>query len=135
MSIDQAGANALPLILLVEDELLIREMMAEALQAAGFATLVASDGQEAIKMFAEGREELRGLITDINFSDGLDGWQLARAVRERSSDLPVVYISGASGHEWAARGVPNSLLVAKPFAPAQVVVAISSLLVAIDTQT
>jgi CheY-like chemotaxis protein len=134
MSDDAARANALPLILLVEDEILIREMMAETLQAAGFSTLVASDGKEAIALFAQHRDELRGLVTDINLDDGLDGWQLARAARERVSDLPVVYVSGASGHEWAARGVPNSLLVAKPFAPAQIVVAISSLLVALDTQ-
>lgn len=134
MSADAAGADALPLILLVEDELLIREMMAEALETAGFATLVACNGKEAIALFGEHREGLRGLVTDINLDDGLDGWQLARAARERVSDLPVVYVSGASGHEWAARGVPNSLLVAKPFAPAQVVVAISSLLVALDTQ-
>jgi DNA-binding response OmpR family regulator len=133
MSADVAGATAVPLILLVEDEFLIREMVAEALQAAGFATIVASDGGEAIALFEQHSAEIRGLVTDINLDDGLDGWDLARAARERASDLPVVYVSGASGHEWASQGVPNSLLIAKPFAAAQVVVAISSLLVASDT--
>jgi DNA-binding response OmpR family regulator len=132
MSADEAGATAMPLILLVEDEFLIRDMVAEALQEAGFATLVASDGHEAIKIFEEHREEIRGLVTDINLNDGSDGWELARTARERASDLPVVYVSGASGHEWASQGVPNSLLIAKPFAPAQIVVAISSLLVVSD---
>ena len=59
----------------------------------------------------------------------MDGWELACAAREQASDLPVIYVSGASGHEWASRGVPGSLMIAKPFAPAQIVVAISSLLV------
>jgi DNA-binding response OmpR family regulator len=133
MSADEAGATAVPLILLVEDEFLIREMVEEALQAAGFATLTASDGGQAIALFEQHSEEIRGLVTDINLDDGLDGWDLARIARERASDLPVVYVSGASGHEWASQGVPNSLLIAKPFAAAQVVVAISSLLVASDT--
>jgi hypothetical protein len=65
----------------------------------------------------------------------MTGWDLACAARERAGDLPIVYVSGASGHEWASRGVPNSLMITKPFAPVQVVVAISSLLVASDTAT
>ena len=133
MSADEADAIAMPLILLVEDEHLIREMLVEALEDAGYSTLVASDAQGAVRLLEENGDEIRGLVTDINLEDGMDGWELACAAREQASDLPVVYISGASGHEWASRGVPNSLMITKPFAPAQVVVAISSLLVASDT--
>jgi DNA-binding response OmpR family regulator len=123
----------MPLLLLVEDEVLISEMVAEALASAGFSTLVAGDGESAMKLLAEHAAEIRGLVTDINLDEGMNGWDLACAAREQASDLPVVYVSGASCHEWASRGVPNSLMISKPFAPAQVVVAISSLLVAADT--
>jgi CheY-like chemotaxis protein len=133
MSADEADALAMPLILLVEDEDLIREMMVEALEEAGFSTLVSADALGAVALLAENGREIRGLVTDINLSDGMDGWALASAAREQASDLPVVFISGASGHEWASRGVPNSLMITKPFAPAQIVVAISSLLVASDS--
>jgi DNA-binding response OmpR family regulator len=133
MSDDEADAIPTPLILLVEDEILIREMLVEALEEAGFSTLAASDAQGAIALFEVNGDEIRGLITDINLEDGVDGWELARTAREHSSDLPVVYVSGASGHEWTSRGVPHSLMVTKPFAPAQVVVAMSSLLVATDS--
>ncbi|WP_241233708.1 response regulator transcription factor [Altericroceibacterium xinjiangense] len=133
MSADEADAIAMPVILLVEDQVLIREMVIEALEEAGFATLVAGDGQGAIKLLEEKGSEIRGLMTDINLDDGMDGWELARTMREHDSDLPVVYVSGASGHEWASQGVPRSLMITKPFAPAQVVVAISSLLMASDT--
>ena len=133
MSADEADAIAMPLILLVEDEHLIREMLVEALEDAGYSTLVASDAQGAVRLLEENGDEIRGLVTDINLDDGMDGWDMACSARERASDLPVVYISGASGHEWASRGVPTSLMITKPFAPAQVVVAISSLLVAADT--
>ena len=40
----------------------------------------------------------------------------------------------ASDHDWTSKGVPHSVMIAKPFAPAQVVVAISSLLVRTDEQ-
>jgi CheY-like chemotaxis protein len=133
MSADAADAFAMPLILLVEDEDLIREMMVEALEEAGFSTLASADAHGAVRLFEENGAEIRGLVTDINLADGMDGWELACAAREKASDLPVVYISGASGHEWASRGVPNSLMITKPFAPAQIVVAISSLLVASDS--
>jgi CheY-like chemotaxis protein len=123
----------MPLILLVEDEPLIREMLVEALEDAGFSTLVSSDAKGAVSLLAHNGDEIRGLVTDINLEDGMDGWELARAARQHASDLPVVYVSGTSGHEWASCGVPNSLMITKPFAPAQVVVAISTLLVAMDS--
>jgi len=42
--------------------------------------------------------------------------------------IPIVYMSGASGHEWTSHGVPNSVLIAKPFAIGQIVTAVSQLL-------
>ena len=133
MRAHEADALAMPLILLVEDEHVICEMLVGALEDAGFATIASADAQGALRLFEENRAEIRGLVTDINLADGVDGWELASLAREQSSDLPVVYVSGASGHEWASRGVPNSLMITKPFAPAQVIVAISSLLVATDS--
>lgn len=131
MSADESGA--MPLILVIDDEFLIREIVVDALEEAGFSVLTADNGPQAAKMFAENSAQIRGLVTDINLGEGLDGWEVARTAREQVSDLPVVYVSGASGHQWASQGVPNSLLVTKPFAPAQIVVALSSLLVASDT--
>jgi hypothetical protein len=40
--------------------------------------------------------------------------------------MPVVYMTGTQGEDWASKGVPNSVLLAKPFAPAQLVTAIQS---------
>ena len=42
--------------------------------------------------------------------------------------MPVVYMTGTHGEEWASKGVPNSVLLLKPFAPAQLVTAVSTLL-------
>jgi DNA-binding response OmpR family regulator len=79
------------------------------------------------------KDNVRGLITDINLGKGPDGWDVARHARELIPALPVVYMSGASAHEWTSHGVPHSVFIAKPFAPAQVVTAISTLLNASDS--
>jgi len=58
----------------------------------------------------------------------LNGWEVARQIREIEPEFPVVYMTGASGDKWASQGVPNSILLQKPFAPAQLVTAVSQLL-------
>lgn len=121
------------ILLYVEDEVLIQEMVEAALNDAGFEVRLASDGAEALEIIRKNPEAFRGLITDINLGDGHDGWKIARRARELIPGLPVVYVSGASGHEWTSRGVPQSLLVAKPFAAAQIVTAISTALNTADT--
>ena len=121
------------MLLYVEDDALTQDLVETALQEAGFEVLTASDGHEALVHLGANSEALRGLITDINLGECPDGWEVARSARESISGLPVLYVSGACEHEWTVKGVPNSVMIAKPFAPAQIVVAISSLLVASDS--
>jgi DNA-binding response OmpR family regulator len=128
MSTDPAA----PVLLYVEDEFLIQDMLVTALEEAGFSVLVANDGNQALEILASQSQAMHGLITDINLGTGPDGWDVSRTARELVSGVPVVYVSAASEHEWTSRGVPNSVMINKPFVPAQVVVAISSLLVVSD---
>jgi len=116
-----------PVLLYVEDEFLIQDMVVTVLGEAGFQVRVANDGNQALDILAS-PQELHGLITDINLGAGPDGWSISRYARKITSDLPVVYVSAASEHQWRSRGVPNSVMIAKPFVPAQIVVAISTLL-------
>ncbi len=67
-------------------------------------------------------------MTDIDLTGRLDGWEVARAAKKTESTMPVIYMTGTHGEEWACMGVPNSVILAKPFAPAQLVTAISNLL-------
>ena len=124
---------AAPVLLYVEDEAITQDLVEASLREAGFEVLLASCGAEALELLGTSDGALRGLITDINLGDGPDGWDVACRARELTSGLPVVYVSGASEGEWTSRGVPCSVMIAKPFAPAQIVVAISSLLVSTDT--
>jgi len=117
-----------PLLLYVEDEVLIQVEVIEGLEAAGYRVVAAESGAQALTMLAEHNAELRGVMTDFNLGSGIDGWEVARRAREAIGGLPVVYLSAASHEKWTSRGVPGSVMIAKPFAMAQVVVAISSLM-------
>ena len=121
--------SAPPLLLYVEDELLIQDNVIFSLEEAGFKLAVADSGGQALELLALHGDALAGLITDVNLGQGPDGWDVARAAREAISGLPVVYVSAASEHEWTSHGVPGSTMIAKPFVSAQLVVAIASLLV------
>ncbi|MDZ4790789.1 MAG: response regulator [Hyphomicrobiales bacterium] len=120
-------------LLYVEDDFLTQDVIVTALKEAGFEVDIASNGEEALAKLSNGAD-FRGLITDINLGKGPNGWDVAREARSRQNSLPVVYVSGDSDKEWSEKGVPLSVMIAKPFAPAQVVVAVSSLLVKADTQ-
>jgi two-component system cell cycle response regulator CpdR len=120
-------------LLLVEDEGLIRHDLKEALAAAGFDVTEAASGGKALSEFEADTSRIRGLITDINLGKGPNGWEIARRGRELIPDLPVVYISGHGAADWPSKGVPKSLIVSKPFASAQIITAISTLLVDADS--
>jgi CheY-like chemotaxis protein len=116
------------LLLLVEDEPLIQTMMQAILEDGGFTVVTASSGDEALTLISERLDQVCGLITDIQLGNGPNGWAVARHARHSKADLPVVYMTGDSAADWAAEGVPKSVMLAKPFAPAQAVIAISTLL-------
>jgi DNA-binding response OmpR family regulator len=58
----------------------------------------------------------------------MNGWQVAKAAREIDPTFPIVYMTGAAAGDWPSHGLPNSILLEKPFAPAQLVTAVSQLL-------
>jgi hypothetical protein len=58
----------------------------------------------------------------------MNGWELARLARQHDPGRGILYVSGDSGHSWAAQGVPHSIFLPKPFAPTQLVEAVSNLL-------
>ena len=118
--------SPLLLILVVEDDQLIKEMIQVAFSEAGFDSEVVGSGEEAVALLLN--QEYRALLTDINLQGELSGWDVAKRARELKPDIPVVYMTGAAADQWPSHGVPGSILLQKPFAPAQVVTAISQLL-------
>ena len=115
-------------ILVAEDDQLVQATVVDALSEGGFESTLAGSGEEAIALLKDGKSQFRAVVTDINLKDKLDGWEVARDVREIDPSMPVVYMTGSHSDDWASKGVPNSIMLAKPFAPAQLVTAISNLL-------
>lgn len=104
-------------------------MIGEALVEGGFAVAQASTPADAMQMIEAPDAAYRALVTDINLVPGEPtGRDVAKRAREIRADLPVVYMTGDSAEQWTSRGVPNSILLAKPFAPAQLMTAVSQLL-------
>nr|WP_249804992.1 response regulator [Bradyrhizobium sp. CW4] len=116
------------LVLVVEDERLIQELVEAALTEGGFETEIVGSGEEAITLLQDDATNYRALLTDIHLKGTLTGWDVAKRAREVNPEIPVVYMTGAAASEWPSHGVPNSVLLNKPFAPAQVVTAVSQLL-------
>ena len=118
-----------PFVLVTEDDELIQGILVDALTEAGFEPIVASSGENAVELLDASHSKYRALVTDINLGRGkMDGWEVARRAREIDPAFPVVYVSGDSAEDWGSKGVPNSIMLAKPFAPAQLVTAVSQLL-------
>lgn len=121
------------ILLLAEDEALIALSTQDALAAGGYSVVVAASGSEALTIVEGRAQELAGLITDIRLGEGPSGWEVAKRARELKPDLAVVYATADSAHEWPALGVPKSVVIQKPYAAAQVVTAISTLLTEAQT--
>lgn len=117
-----------PVLLLVEDEFLIREILDENLTEAGFVVVAVGSATEAYEELADNVSRFRAVVTDIRLGEGPDGWDIARRARQLASDMPVVYISGDSAGDWASKGVPKSVMIGKPFATGQIVTAVATLI-------
>jgi signal transduction histidine kinase/CheY-like chemotaxis protein len=104
-------------VLFVEDDPLVREAVAGGLRQAGFTVRVAENGDAALALLDA------GLQVDVVFSDvvmpgGLSGIDLARALRRRWPELPVVLATGYTERRVALPDVP---ILAKPYDIAQAV--------------
>jgi len=116
------------LILVVEDDEEIQTIVEDALTEGGFEPAVAPSGEEAVTLLRGHRGKYRALVADIVLRGRIDGWEVAQRAREIDPEFPIIYMTGAKADQWPSRGVPNSILMEKPFAPAQLVTAVSQLL-------
>jgi CheY-like chemotaxis protein len=105
-------------VLLVEDEFLICEMVAEALLEQGFSVQTAANAADALLHLASDPVDI--LFTDINLPGGMDGAALARRARQLQPNLPVVYASARATMLEPEARVPGAIIVPKPYEPALV---------------
>jgi CheY-like chemotaxis protein len=98
-------------VLLVEDELLVRELASEDLAEAGFDVTCAGDGDEALAELKKRPFDL--LFTDIRMPGSADGWQLADEARSLYPEIKVIYATGLG--EAADRLAEHERYVRKPY--------------------
>ena len=116
-----------PIILVIEDDRDLQMMVEDALRDGGYEPAIAGSGEEALTLLKAFRTKYSALVTDIRLLGRLDGWRVARGAREIDPSFPVLYITGG-GDEWPTRGVPDSVLLNKPFSPDELVAAVTKLL-------
>jgi CheY-like chemotaxis protein len=81
------------IVLLVDDEPMVRKVGEGALMHLGFAVLLAKDGVEAVEIFRQHRDEVRCVLCDLTMPR-MNGWETLVALRKLAPGLPVILASG-----------------------------------------
>lgn len=113
------------LVLVVDDDFLVRMNAVFLLEEAGFDTVQAGSADEAITLL-EARSDIRVVFTDINMPGSMDGLALAHAIRRRWPPVELVLTSGyerVQDEEMPERG----LFLGKPYQPTELVRVVQSL--------
>lgn len=108
-----------PVVLIVEDEPLLRIMAVDMVEEAGFEAVEATDATQAVEIL-ERRTDIRIVLTDIDMPRGMDGMKLAACIRDRWPPIEIIITSGKPPPgDLPARGI----FFSKPFREEEVVAA------------
>src|SRR5829696_8197046 len=121
-----AELAAKPVILVVEDEVLVRIVQVDILREAGFRVSEAQDADEAFEMLRS-RSEILAVLTDVDMPGSLNGFEFARLVKQGWPEVGVLAISGKT--QPAPGDLPEGVeFVQKPVRPAALVDRIRTLI-------
>jgi two-component system, cell cycle sensor histidine kinase and response regulator CckA len=117
------------IVLVVEDEVSVREMASRALQRHGYAVIEAGSAREALKLIERNDGDLSLLVTDV-VMPGMDGSELAKLVGRIRPGLPVLFMSGYTDDEVVRRGLLDAgkPFLQKPFSPEVLIQRVAELL-------
>jgi len=122
--VTQRGTDR-PVVLIVEDEFLVRKPAAEIISAAGYDVVEGFDADAAI-MILENRRDIRVIITDIEVSGSMNGLKLAHAVKHRWP--PIHIIASSAYHASLENDLPaGSVFLPKPYTEHKIVGALRAL--------
>jgi CheY-like chemotaxis protein len=122
MNIGQDGQQPV-IVLLVEDEALVRMMAADVLrEEGGFKVVEAADADEALTVL-DATADVRALVTDVEMPGSLDGFTLARVVKQAWPQIGIVVTSGRMAP--GPKDLPSgALFMPKPYRPADLLAAV-----------
>ena len=104
-----------PIILVVEDEALVRVLAVEVLQERGYRVQAADSADEAMRLLREHCSDIDVLLTDINLGPGDNGLALAHKARALCPGIRVIYVTGGPSASDPSQRVSGSCLVPKPY--------------------
>jgi CheY-like chemotaxis protein len=107
-----------PIVLIVEDELLILIEAVELVTEAGFEALSAKNADDAI-IILDSRDDIRVIFTYINMPGSMDGLKLSHAVRNRWPPIDII-ITSALNLGGVQRMLERGVFLPKPYTPAQI---------------
>lgn len=108
-----------PVILVVDDDALLRFLAVDILEAAGFAVIEAENAEGALTLL-KARPEIAGLFTDIEMPGAFNGLELARLCHRERPDVRVVVTSG-NIRPSATDLAPEDAFIAKPYRDREVI--------------
>jgi CheY-like chemotaxis protein len=112
VSLSAANDNKAPVVLVIEDEFIVRCSIVGCLQDAGYVVVETASGEEAIAL-CKSDMSFDIVFTDINLAGAASGFDVAECFRMLRPHVPVLYTSGKSIDP--QRCVPSSMFVAKPY--------------------
>jgi len=115
-----------PVVLLVEDELLVRLTQVDILREAEFWVVEAQDADEAFELLKT-RPDISAVLTDVNMPGSMDGFEFARLVRQGWPEVGVLVISGKTGPN-PGDLPPNAAFLHKPILPDDLVAALQKVM-------
>jgi len=115
-----------PVVLVVEDEMLLRMRTVNMVEDAGFTSVEAVDADEAVAIL-ESRSDIALLFTDIQMPGSMDGLKLAHAVHERWPPIKIIVVSGQL--KLASIDIPaDSRFFGKPLEAREMIVEMQSMI-------
>ncbi len=111
-------------IIIIDDDEMLRNMVARGLKAAGHEVSVAGNGFDGVKMFRQESADL--IVTDLNMPHG--GLPTIRVLRGEFPNLPIIAMSGNSNNLDVAGAIGATRILSKPFTPAELAAAIAEVL-------
>lgn len=126
----EAGGNG-EMILVVDDEEAVREITRTTLEAFGYSVLTATDGTDAISTYAQHKDTIDLVITDM-MMPYMDGVATIRALRKMNPGIRILAVSGLQQDGHSTRDLQNVVFLHKPYTSHRLLESIRSIIGATD---
>ena len=115
-----------PVVLLVEDEFLVRQTLVDILREAEFWVVEAQDADEAFELLRS-RTDVAVVVTDVNMPGSMNGFEFARLIRQGWPEVGVLAISGQTDPS-SIDLASNTTFLRKPFRPTALIKALQEII-------